>query len=124
MCKKVRKGAVFGAERERKMANRIKELRGELHMTQAGFGEVLGLTQETVSCYESGKIYPSFPQLCRMAELFDASLDYIMGLSPVRCPRQTSERGALLEQLRELENRMDMEKLAQLVDYAKSQVEA
>ena len=105
------------------MANRIKELRGELHMTQTSFGETLGLTQETVSCYESGKIYPSFPQLCRMAELFDASIDYIMGLSPIRHPQQTSERGAILEQLREAEDQMDLQQLAQLRDYAKALVE-
>ena len=66
------------------MENRIRELRSELHMTQARFGEELGVTQETVSCYESGRIYPSFTQLCRMAKLFGTSVDYIMGLSDAR----------------------------------------
>lgn len=104
------------------MANRIKELRNELHMTQTNFGETLGLTQETVSCYENGKIYPSFPQLCRMSELFDASLDYIMGLSPIRRPQMVSERGAVLEQLRSTEDLMDLQTLTRLKDYAESLV--
>ena len=102
------------------MANRIKELRNELHMTQTSFGETLGITQETVSCYESGKIYPSFPQLCRMADLFNASLDYIMGRSEVRRPRLVSERGAILEDLRNAEDQMDVQQLSQLRDYAEA----
>lgn len=67
-----------------KQANRIKELRDEKSMTQIRLSIELGVSQETVSAYEIGKHYPSVKSLMRMAELFNASMDYIMGMSPVR----------------------------------------
>ncbi|MDR1705865.1 MAG: helix-turn-helix domain-containing protein [Clostridiales bacterium] len=67
-----------------KEPNRIKDLREEKNMTQLRLSVELEVSQETVSAYEIGKHYPSAKSLMRMAELFDASMDYIMGLSPVR----------------------------------------
>ncbi len=64
--------------------NRIKELREEKSMTQVRLSIELEVTQETVSAYEIGKHYPSAKSLIRMSELFDASIDYILGLSPLR----------------------------------------
>ena len=68
------------------MQNKIKELREEKKMTQIRLSTELEITQETVSAYEIGKHYPSVKSLLKMAELFNASLDYIMGLSEIRLP--------------------------------------
>ena len=66
------------------MQNRIRQLREELRMTQVRLSIELEVSQETVSAYENQKHYPSFLQLSRMSTLFNASIDYIMGLSDVR----------------------------------------
>jgi len=66
--------------------NRIKELRAESHMTQVRLAIELEVSQETVSAYEKEKHFPSFSQLVRLSKLFNASIDYIMGLSDVRNP--------------------------------------
>lgn len=71
--------------------NRVKELREERHMTQLRLSFELDVTQETISAYENGKHYPSCKSLLLMASLFDASLDYIMGLSSIR--KVVSEEG-------------------------------
>lgn len=68
------------------MPNRIRELREELHMTQIRLSIELEVAQETVSAYENEKHYPSFAQLVRLSNLFNASIDYIMGLSDVKKP--------------------------------------
>lgn len=68
------------------MANRIRQLREEFHMTQVRLSIELEVSQETVSAYENQKHYPSFIQLSKMSGLFHASIDYIMGLSDVRNP--------------------------------------
>lgn len=68
------------------MSNRIRQLREESHMTQVRLGMELDVTQETISAYENERHYPSFPQLVKLSSLFDASIDYIMGLSNVRYP--------------------------------------
>lgn len=66
------------------MANRIKELRIEKRITQLQLSVALGVTQETISAYEHNKHLPSVNSLLKMCEIFDASMDYIMGLSPIR----------------------------------------
>lgn len=63
------------------MENRIKELRKTHHMSQIRLSIELGVSQETISAYESGKHYPSFLSLVKLSEIFGASIDYIMGLS-------------------------------------------
>jgi len=68
------------------MENRIKKLREEKKMTQIRLSTELEVTQETVSAYEIGKHQPSVKSLLKMAALFNASLDYILGLSEVRLP--------------------------------------
>lgn len=68
------------------MKNRIRELREELNMTQTRLSIELEVSQETVSSYENQKHFPSFLQLTKMANLFNTSIDYMMGLSDVRNP--------------------------------------
>ena len=63
------------------MQNRIRELRKAHHMSQIYLSIELEVSQETISAYENGKHYPSFPMLVKLSELFQTSIDYIMGLS-------------------------------------------
>ena len=72
------------------MGNRIKELRQERHMTQIRLSIELETSQETISHYESGNFYPSFPMLVKMANILNSSIDYMMGLSDVRNPRSST----------------------------------
>ncbi len=92
------------------MANRIKQLRKEAHMTQVRLSIELEVSQETVSAYERQKHYPSFLQLLKMSELFHSSIDYIMGLSNVRNPVSNSEKQGLT-QLMELLSRLNKHQL-------------
>lgn len=66
------------------MTNRIKELRQEKRITQLQLSIELGVTQETISAYEHNRHLPSVSALISMSEIFDASMDYIIGLSNVR----------------------------------------
>ena len=63
------------------MENRIRELRKKYHMSQIHLSIELEVSQETVSAYEKGKYYPSFQTPLRLSKIFNASIDYIMGLS-------------------------------------------
>lgn len=63
------------------MKNRIKELRQKNHMSQIRLSIELEVSQETVSAYENGKYYPSFQTLLKLSDIFNASIDYIMGVS-------------------------------------------
>ena len=78
--------------------NRIRALREARHMTQVRLSIELEVSQETVSAYESGKHYPSYPALVRMADLFGVSMDYLMGRDEEYVPREA----ALCEQEKQL----------------------
>lgn len=104
------------------MQNRIKQLREENHMTQVRLGIELEVSQETISAYEKQKHYPSFAQLLRLATLFHASIDYIMGLSDVRTPTNpaaSSDLGKLMA----LGQRMDEKQLELVLAYAQGMLD-
>lgn len=89
------------------MANRIRELREEKHMTQVRLSIELEVSQETVSAYESGKHYPSVENLIKLSHLFHTSCDYILGLSDIRCPMNKNnleqKEVIILEKYRQLD---------------------
>lgn len=66
--------------------NRIKELRKEKHITQVRLSIELEVSQEAISAYEMNKHYPSVNSLLKLREIFNVSIDYILGLSDQRCP--------------------------------------
>lgn len=82
-------------------------------MTQIRLSIELEVSQETVSSYESGKYYPSFPVLVKMATILNTSIDYMMGLSTVRHPQPSvlsSDADTLLQLFSTL-NQSQQEKL-------------
>lgn len=59
--------------------NRIKELRKERGRTQQEIADFLGVTKQSVSGYETGKITPPTDVCERLANLFLVSTDYLIG---------------------------------------------
>lgn len=59
---------------------RLKELREAKHLSQADVAKRLNVSRSTISGYESNTITPSLEQFTRLAILYNASLDYMMGL--------------------------------------------
>ena len=73
------------------MRNRVMELREEKRMSQVHLSIELDVTQETVSAYERGKHHPSIKSLLIMSKLFNASIDYILGVSDIRYPLKENQ---------------------------------
>lgn len=63
-----------------KIGKRIKYLRKEKHLTQIDLAEKLGAAQNTISQYEHGKAKISIDILVNLAQIFEISTDYILGL--------------------------------------------
>lgn len=59
---------------------RLKELREAKRLSQVDVANRLEVTRSTISGYECNTITPSLEQLVKMAVLYNASLDYIMGM--------------------------------------------
>ena len=71
--------------------NRIKILREELNMTQQELADKLDGAKSTVAMYEKGDRKPSMEVLLKLSEIFDCSIDYILGKSDIRNPEKTQE---------------------------------
>ena len=61
--------------------DRIKQLRKQKGLTQKEMAEAVGVGVSTVAMWESGKQTPSFKLLNDLSDLFDKSIDYILGTS-------------------------------------------
>lgn len=60
---------------------RLKRLRAEKNMSQKEFSDLVGITQQTLSGYETGKMKPPFEVLVNISKNTSVSLDWLCGLS-------------------------------------------
>ena len=59
--------------------NRISELRNKKSLSQAQLGKLVGAAQNTVSNWENGNRIPDYEMLQMLSNIFDCSVEYIMG---------------------------------------------
>lgn len=76
--------------------DRLRRLRTERMLTQAALGEELGLSESTVCLYERGDREPSFNTLCRLADFFGVTTDYLLGRSDIRWPYTHAPDGMVI----------------------------
>ena len=60
--------------------DRLTKLRQEKHLSQRELGEIIMVSGYTISAYELGRSDPSDDIKMRLAEYFDVSVDYLIGL--------------------------------------------
>lgn len=58
---------------------RLKELRTEKGYSQVKLSEELNISRRVVQTYESGAQEPTLSKLIAFADLFEVSLDYLVG---------------------------------------------
>lgn len=63
---------------------RLRELRLENHLHQRNVSDYLGCTQQCYSKYELGELQIPLLQLIKLTGFYDASTDFILGLTDVR----------------------------------------
>ena len=59
---------------------RIKELRLEKQLSQADLAKAMSVNQRTISNWEKSVRQPDFETLAKLAEFFQVSTDYLLGL--------------------------------------------
>lgn len=60
------------------LGDKLSKLRKENNYTQEQLADVLGVSRQAISKWESTITYPETDKLIRMSELFDCSLDYLL----------------------------------------------
>lgn len=71
--------------------NRIKQLREEKNITQQELADKINGAKSTIAMYEKGTRKPSMQILIKLSDIFDCSIDYLLGKSDVRKPEIQNE---------------------------------
>lgn len=66
--------------------NRIKELRKEKNLTLKELGQKVGMANNTLSQYETGKREPKLETWNKLAEYFNVPTSYLMGTDNLKFP--------------------------------------
>lgn len=61
------------------VAERIRELMKEEGLTQVALGGKIGIKQNTINAWLSGKKEPSIASLWAIADYFQVDIDYLVG---------------------------------------------
>lgn len=73
-----------------KYGHRIAELREQKGWTQEELSASIGISRAALSHYEKNRRKPDYETLDRLADLFQVSIDYLLGRG--RCPRIRPDR--------------------------------
>jgi len=63
------------------IAERLKELRKQRTITQKEVYTAIGISERNYQSFEYGEIRPSHDNIIKLADFFDVSTDYLLGLT-------------------------------------------
>ena len=99
--------------------NRIKSLREEFNYTQQDLAQKLDCSKSVIGLYESETRKPSMEVLLKLSDIFDCSIDYIIGKSDIRNPEKADlDKLQIGLSAKDYSNITD-EQLKQIEDFAK-----
>ena len=103
------------------IGERLKKIRKEKKIKQEELAAVLGVTNATISLYETNKNFPSDKIKIGIARYFNLSLDYLMGIIDEPVPYYREERFIMLPEDFTAGERKYIEDSIAFVKYRKSQ---
>ena len=74
------------------MENNLKQIRNSKNLLQTKVAMDLNTTQETISSYETGRVFPSSDMLIQLADYYNTSIDYLLGITDVKEPYLRSKK--------------------------------
>lgn len=69
-----------------KFTENLKNERNRRQMTQQEVAEILKITKQQYSLYETGKRTMPIEKIVKLAKLYDVSIDYLVGVEIFRNP--------------------------------------
>ena len=85
--------------------NRLRELREFHGWTQSKIAETLGVSRVAYGLHESGKRQMSYESLCTLADLYEVTLDYLLGREAPDMILLDDREKAMISKFRELDKR-------------------
>lgn len=104
------------------LGDRIRKLRESRNMTQTELSEILSMkTYTTVSKWEKNENFPKGKDLKKLAEIFNVTSDYLLGLSDTKLGKITTQNEH--PEILTIYNQLEEPKQEKVLDYAKEQLE-
>ncbi len=97
-----------------KFMNKIRELRKLKKITMKELGQILNLSESTISLYENGKHEPDYATLKKIADYFMVSTDYLLGRND---DTKEKNKGVLIPVLGEIRAGSPMWAEEDIIDY-------
>ncbi len=83
--------------------NRIKSLREDRDLRQIDVALATGIDQRSLSNYETGKTNPDSFAIIRLAEFFNVTCDYLLGVAD----RSYRDDRALVQEIEKIKRQLD-----------------
>lgn len=115
-------------------SDKLKELRNAKKMTQSTFAKEFHVATSTVAMWETGKREPDFDVTSRLANYFNVSVDYLLGVDEKeqknthlseteRRVQKFYEEHPIMYDLVDAISRLDKEQQKALLEYAEFQAQ-
>lgn len=104
------------------LGDRVRKLREGRNMTQTELSEILGMkTYTTVSKWEKNENFPKGKDLKKLAEIFNVTSDYLLGLADSKLGKITaqSEKNEIIS----IYDQLEEQRQEKVLDFAKEQLE-
>ena len=73
--------------------NNLKKIRQDCNLTQEELAKKIDTSRSNIANYENNKIMPSIDVLSKLSKVLDCSIDYLLGKSDERNPKETDPLG-------------------------------
>lgn len=103
------------------LLNRLRELRADRGYKQIDIANILKISREAYSLYESGRRQINPESMCMLADFYSVSVDYLLGRKDVDIESLKDDETALLMKYRELDER-GKENVCNIVDLEYSRI--
>ena len=97
--------------------DRLRELRKDKRMTQKQLADAVLKGRPDISRYENGKQQPDAVTLCRLGDIFNVSVDYLLGRTKRSRPWEEPPRHVVVDDLSDA----DVDKVKTYVAFLRSE---
>ena len=95
----------------------LKLLRKKSGLSQRDFAEIIHASQNTVSQWESGKREPSYAIAREIANYFNVSVDYLLGIEEKTAPSSMRKKGIKIPVLGRVQAGIPVEAIEEILGY-------
>lgn len=104
------------------LGDRVRKLREGRNMTQTELSEILGMkTYTTVSKWEKNENFPKGKDLKKLAEIFNVTSDYLLGLTDDKLKKITTQNEKT--EIISIYDQLEEPRQEKVLNYAKEQLE-